>query len=82
MTFVDGSAQTKKDLKVVGAPHQTGPGINIGFDRQDGVGLMAGDLGPPDYQVAVGFSEGSNPSGAHQFADRAPAINFLIYTPF
>ncbi len=70
MKFVDGSAETKKDLKVIGAPQHPGPVINMGFDREDGVGLMAGDLGSPDYQVAVGFSEGSNPSGAHAFADR------------
>lgn len=70
MKFVDGSAETKKDLKAIGAPHQTGPVINMGFDRDDGVGLMAGDLGSSDYQVAVGFSEGSNPSDAHAFADR------------
>lgn len=70
MKFVDGSAETKKDLKIMSAPHQTGPVINMGFDREDGVGLMAGDLGSPDYQVAVGFSEGSNPTGAHAFADR------------
>jgi hypothetical protein len=70
MNFIDGSAQTKKNLKVTGAPHSTGPVINMGVEREDGVGLMAGDLDSPDYQVAVGFSEGSDPSEAHEFAGR------------
>jgi hypothetical protein len=30
--------------------------------------VTAGNLGLPGYQVALGFSEGSNPSDAHRFA--------------
>jgi hypothetical protein len=69
MKFLDGSAETKRDLKVIGAPHHSGPVINMGLESEDGVGLMAGDLDSSDYQMAIGFSEGSNPSGAHEFAE-------------
>lgn len=70
MNFLDHSAETKRDLKVIGAlPEQTLV-INMGVDREDGVGLGAGNLGLPGYQVVVGFSEGSNPPEAHTFADK------------
>jgi hypothetical protein len=70
MNFVDGSAGTKRDLKAMGALRQSGPIIHMGVEREDGMSLIAGNIGLSGYQVAVGFSEGSDPSGAHAFADR------------
>lgn len=73
MTFIDNSAATQKDLESVDHTleklHQTSPVINIGVEREDRTGLGAGNLGLSTYEVAVGFSEGSNPSEAHRFAD-------------
>jgi hypothetical protein len=40
----------------------------MGFYRRDGVGLTVTNLGLPGYQVAVGFSEGSNSVDAHRLA--------------
>jgi len=70
MTFVDGSSDTKKDLETMGALRQAGPIIHMGVEREDGLGLTAGNIGLPGFQVAVGFSEGSNPPEAHAFAKR------------
>ncbi|WP_165488673.1 hypothetical protein [Dyella terrae] len=68
MSFVDRSKETQADLVRL----KKDPGyrlINIGVEREDGVGLSAGNLGLSQYEVAIGFSEGSNPAQAHQFAD-------------
>jgi hypothetical protein len=70
MTFTDDSVQTKKDLEVIGALPKSGPVINMSIDGKGGIGLMVSQLDSHDYQVAVGFSEGSNPSAAHAFAGR------------
>jgi hypothetical protein len=70
MTFTDTSASTERDLKAMGVKvDPTAPVISFYVGRKDGVGLGAGNQGLPNYQVAVGFSEGSNPSDAHRFAD-------------
>lgn len=68
MTYVDGSKSTQKDLVdlKVNAGYQL---INVGVERDDGIGLMAGNLGLSAYEVAIGFSEGSNPVEARQFAN-------------
>ena len=44
--------------------------INIGSEGGDGLGLMAGNVGLPGYQVAIGFSEGRDPAAARQLAAR------------
>ena len=71
--FVDGSAQTQRDLKTIGAKMDKldtpGAVINIGFDRGDRNLMMGGNLGLPTYQVALGFSADPNPSEAQRFAD-------------
>jgi len=70
MTFIDGNASTERDLKAIGVKiDPSAPVINLGVERKDGMGLTAGNLGLPNYQVALGFSEGSNSSDAHRFAD-------------
>jgi len=72
MEFIDNSAETEKDLKAVSSPNNDkvmeGPIINVGVLREDGVGLIAGNVGLPGYQAAIGFSEGENPVYARAFA--------------
>lgn len=74
LDFIDRSSETERELKTVGytGKERTANSrvINIGVLRRDGMGLGAGNLGLPGYQVAIGFSEGSNSIEAHQFADR------------
>lgn len=70
--LVDNSTTTQKELNASGHPVEgarTRPVINMGIQRGDGVGLTVGNLGLPGYQIAVGFSEGSNRHDAHRFAD-------------
>lgn len=74
MEYIDGSAQTQRELQLLqksdsGIPvnkHQ----INIGVRRQDGMGLSAGNLGLSNYQVVIGFAEGSDPTKAREFSSR------------
>ena len=69
--LIDRSAESQKQLETIGHPFEgarTKPIVNLGVELRDGVGLMVGNLGLPGYQVAVGFSEGSNAPAAHQFA--------------
>jgi hypothetical protein len=40
----------------------------MGIERGDEVVSMIGNVGLPDHQLVVGFSEGSNASDAHRFA--------------
>lgn len=67
--FVDGSAETEKDLKSINALDQEGPFVNMGVEGEDGEGLTAGNLGLPGYQVAVGFGEGVDVPASRRFAD-------------
>ena len=41
----------------------------MGVEYKGGMGLTAANLGLPNYQVVVGFSDGPNPVEAHRFAD-------------
>ena len=73
MEFLDNSGDTSRELKAVGYVGRErdggSPAINFGVERKDGQGASAGNLGLPGYQVALGFSEGSNPAEAHAFAN-------------
>ncbi len=72
MTFIDGSAQTARELRDVGHPGDErtsgSPVINVGVEAQDGMGLTAGNLGLPGYQVALGFTAGRDRERAQAFA--------------
>jgi hypothetical protein len=77
MNYVDGSAETKRNLETIGArkPGQADPFINIGIeDKHRSVLMMGGNLGLPGYQVALGFGEGTEPSEAHALADEIVRI--------
>jgi hypothetical protein len=73
MTYLDRSAGTEAELKAtdhaLSKLRQSGPVMNLGLSGDDGVGLGAGNLGLPNHQFAVDFSEGSNPAKAHRFAE-------------
>ena len=77
MTFVDGSARTTQDLSAIarrrGHPVSATPVLNIGVERPDSMGLTAGNLGLPQYQIALGFSKGGDPRAAQEFSDRVVA---------
>jgi hypothetical protein len=74
MKFIDGSDETTADLAVIdakgGAHDPNGPVIHMAVERGDSMGMSAGNLGLPGYQVALGFSEGSNPNEARMFVKR------------
>jgi hypothetical protein len=70
MTFIDSSTRTGQNLKTIGAEiDPSAPVINMGIEGKDGIGVTAGNMGLPNYQVALGFSEGADPPKAHRFAD-------------
>jgi len=74
MTFIDNGGNTKRSLDTIGyagTERKDGsPVINLDVGRRDGMGVGVGNLGLPDYQVAVGFSEGSDAAESRHFADR------------
>ena len=70
-TLVDHSADTHKELDMLGHPVEESrlrPVINMEIERRDGSGVLVGNSGLPGYQVALGFSEGTNLLGAEKFA--------------
>lgn len=73
MTFIDSSPQTEADLQRIGVnspPLPEGePLINMGINGPGGLGVTAGNLGLPGYQVALGFTEGGNATKGKAFAD-------------
>ena len=73
MTFVDGSAETQRELNAVHAKFEKldtpGSVINIGIDRGEHNFMMGGNLGLPTYQVALGFSGGEDRAEVLRFAD-------------
>ena len=74
MEFVDSSEKTQRDLEEMGktAPKviPLGPVINLGLESNDGAWITANNVGMPRNQVVIGFTEGSNPTRAHYFADK------------
>lgn len=71
--MIDSSANTQRDLESIGssnvAKNMHGPLVNMGIESNDSFGLMIGNLGMPANQLAIGFSEGSDSTDAHRFAD-------------
>jgi hypothetical protein len=74
LEFVDNSSNTEHELKDVGYAGRERAGgsgvINVIVLRKDGMAIGAGNLGLPGYQVAAGFSEGSNVEEARDFSNR------------
>jgi hypothetical protein len=72
MTVIDNSENTQKELRAIGSSAERSmsrPVINMGVEHGQGVGLTANNVGTPGGEVAIGFSEGSNPPEAHRFAE-------------
>jgi hypothetical protein len=73
MQFVDNSSAAKRDLEIVGYSGRErddgSPVINVDVRRSDGMGVSAINVGLPGYQIALGFSEGSDQLEARRFAD-------------
>jgi len=70
-TLTDHSANTQSELDMLGQPVEKSrmrPVVNMGIERRDGSGVLVANLGLPGYQVALGFSEGSNLAAAQKFA--------------
>ena len=44
--------------------------IDISVQKADGVGVTAVNLGLPEFEIALGFSEGADAEFAHRFADK------------
>lgn len=77
MKFIDNSENTARQLQASGyeAKERTHGSyvINIGVQRSDGMGVTAGNLGLPGFEVALGFSQASDAVAANAFADRVKA---------
>lgn len=74
LRFVDGSLKTGESLKTIGADkslkHDPALTIHVGIEGDGGLGVTAGNLGLPPYQVALGFTEGSDAAKAHRLSDK------------
>ena len=74
LDFVDNSSNAQRELKELGYNDGLRPGggrvIDIRLTRRDGMGIGAANVGLPGYQVAMGFSEGSDAGEAKNFANR------------
>jgi hypothetical protein len=74
LQFIDNSAQQASALKDVGADkalkRDVSRAIDVHIEGKDGLGVTAGNLGLPPYQVALGFTEGADPAKAHRLSDR------------
>ena len=68
LEFIDNSARQGENLKAMGADKALGRdasrAIDVHIEGENGMGVTAGNLGLPEYQVALGFTEGTNPSMA------------------
>jgi hypothetical protein len=71
MKFIDGSKAAERELATTGYAERSdgSPVVNVGVVRGDGLAALAGNVGLPDYHIAVGFLEGSDSSEALRFAD-------------
>lgn len=73
LQFIDNSAQEAHDLKDTGADkalkRDASHAVDIHIEGENGLGVTAGNLGLPPYQVGVGFTEGSDPPKARRLAN-------------
>lgn len=72
MTFIDNSARTRGELETVGQgklAHQNPSTINIAIEGGDGLGVTAGNMGLSPYQVALGFTNGSDVAQGQRFSN-------------
>jgi hypothetical protein len=87
LQFIDNSAQQARDLKYIGADkllkRDASLAIDVHIEGNSGMGVTAGNLGLPPYQVAIGFTEGADALKAHRLAARliqAPSQQWHVVT--
>ena len=77
MKFLDGSSATARDLSEMrqgGSRMQANAGLlYVGVERDDGLGLEAGNLGLNAFDIAVGFSVSPTRKQAQAFANLVKA---------
>jgi hypothetical protein len=75
LEYFDRSDETKKEIQAIGIPNafpqSNGFVLNLGALRSDGMGVTAGQLGGPGYQVGLGFSAGRSQAETQRFIDAA-----------
>jgi len=74
LRFIDGSSNVEIELNASGYDGQErthgSKVLHLGIVRPDGSGVTAGNIGLPGFEVALGFSEGSDAKAAMAFATR------------
>lgn len=74
LQFIDNGAQQAGDLKAIGADkalkRDVALAIDFHIEGPNGLGVTAGNLGLPPYQVGIGFTEGNDAARAHRLADQ------------
>lgn len=78
LRFVDTSSESQEALSRTN-PEQARVenrrrAVNIGTVGSRGFGFSAGNLGLPEYQVAIGFTAGDQPADARKFAARTVSL--------
>jgi len=75
MHFIDRSAESGREVAALNYSgverSRGGRVVNVSAVGSDGLSFGATNLGLPHYQIVVGFSEGSDPSKAREFAGEA-----------
>lgn len=73
LRFADNTAAAQRDLKTVGYADRDradgSPALNVAVERHDGLGVGATNLGLPGYQVALGFTEGTDKGETERFTN-------------
>jgi hypothetical protein len=72
MTYFDRTVETRAEDQALesanGRLRKDGFVMNLGVRRSDGLGVAAGELPGPGYQVGLGFSGGKDEAEAQRFA--------------
>ena len=73
LQFIDNSAQQAQDLKEIATDRALKRdmfhAIDLHIEGESGLGVTAGNLGLPPYQVGLGFTEGRDAAKARQLAN-------------
>ncbi|RYE02115.1 MAG: hypothetical protein EOP50_00835 [Sphingobacteriales bacterium] len=68
MKFTDRSTETNREMTTLKVKPNYEV-MNISAIRHDGVGWGAGNTGLSEFEVSIGFGQGSNTIAAHEFAN-------------
>jgi hypothetical protein len=74
LQFIDNSVHQGNALKHIGADkllkRDASLALDVHIEGNSGMGVTAGNLGLPPYQVALGFTEGADAAKAHRLSAR------------